>query len=93
MYVSGRAGSTGGWPADEVAFPGWGGGCGIAEVSGERVASDPRAFFDHFLLPGRPAIIRDFVRFDTEVRPLLPHSGLIHFVRQGLLMIFVSRTV
>ena len=55
---------SGGWPVSEIEFPGWDGECDFAELSGEAVAANPKRFFEEFILKDRPAVLRDFVRFD-----------------------------
>ncbi len=55
---------NGGWPRDEVDFPGFTGNCDIAELSGKLVAANPEFLIREFILKRRPVIVRDYIRHD-----------------------------
>ena len=69
----------GGWPTVEVGFPGLSDSdsCEVAELDGQAVARDPRAFVREFVLKRRPVILRDFVRHDKAGRAPPTHWRLV----------------
>jgi hypothetical protein len=64
-------GENGGWPTTNIPFPGWDGQCGIAELSGIDTARNPTGFIRDFVLKQRPVILRDFIKHDSRLVPLL----------------------
>jgi len=44
---------------------------GIAEVSGQAVSEDPELFIKDYILKDLPVMVRDFVRYDSGLSPLI----------------------
>jgi hypothetical protein len=77
--TSGVSYGSGGWPSThELKFPGWkqikdeNEQCdGIAELSGQDVSENPEWFIREYVLKDLPAVVRDFVRHDLGLSPLI----------------------